>query len=195
MSQTNGEYEDDGGGVSWVVILVVAVVVAAAAAFFAGRALAGDSGPATLSEAVEQAQAGDLPCGETGEAPTPAADGQGGPPAGGFGQGGAPNADFIVRAVCNNGEGGMGGGQGGPPGGRGGPGGGGFNMQVKSVEGSTLTVTGPQGDMTFEIGPETTVSRATAGDAADLQAGQNVIVMGGRQQGEAATSVLITATD
>lgn len=189
MSQIEAvDYEDDGGGgVSWIAILVGAVVVAAAVAFFAGRALAGDGGPATLSEAVEQAQAGDLPCGDSGEAP--AADAQGGRPAGGFGQGGAPDAGFIVRAVCA-------GGQGGPPGGgQRGPADGGFSMQVKSVEGSKLTVTGPQGDVTFELGPDTAVSRATAGDAADLQPGQNVIVGGGRHQGEAATSVLITAAD
>ena len=51
-------------------------------------------GPATLAEAVEQAQAGDLPCGDTGTAaatPDPA-----GRPA-------ARAAGFAVRAICNRG--------------------------------------------------------------------------------------------
>jgi hypothetical protein len=91
-----------------------------------------------------------------------------------------------VRAICDQ----DGGGQGGPPGGGfGGPGAGG-TRQVKSIEGSTLTLTGPQGDTTVELGPDTTVSRATEGATGDLEAGQNVIVTGG-QPGQPATSVLI----
>ena len=35
-----------------------------AGAFFAGRAMA-DGGPTTLAAAIQQAQAGDLPCGES----------------------------------------------------------------------------------------------------------------------------------
>jgi hypothetical protein len=159
--------------VSWIAIAAVAVVIAAAAAFFAGRALAG-GGPATLSEAVEQAQAGNLPCGETA--------------AGDPGQGGPPDSGFIVRAVCAQ-DGAQA-----PRGAGGGRGPGGLTMQVKSVEGSTLTVTGPQGDTTIELGPDTTISRTTAGESADLKAGQNVIVGGGRQ-GEPASSVVIVPGD
>jgi hypothetical protein len=74
---------------------------------------------------------------------------------------------------------------GGPGGGRGG-----FATEVKSVDGDTLTLTTPQGETTVTIGPETTVSKSAAGEVADIEAGDNVIVSGGRQ-GEAATSVLI----
>jgi hypothetical protein len=173
------------GGISWIVIVAVVAVVVAAIAFFAGRALAGDSGPATLTEAVAQAQSGDLPCGDVPAAPTPGAEGSaGGPPTGG--QGGA---GFLVRAICaedaQNGAPGGGQGRMGFGGGRG------FGQQVKSVDGDKLTLTGPQGDTTVTLGPDTTVAKSTAGEVADLKAGDNVIVTGGRQQGEAATSVLI----
>ncbi len=76
------EYEDDyegGGATRWVIAAVVAIVLIGGA-FFAGRAMAG-SGPATLAEAVQQARAGDLPCGDTGTAAaaaTPPADANGG---------------------------------------------------------------------------------------------------------------------
>ena len=91
------EYEDDyeGGGNARLVIAAVVAVVLIAGAFFAGKAMAG-SGPKTLADAVKQAQAGDLPCGDTGAAPTPAANGA--PPAGGFG---ANGAQFMVRAICD----------------------------------------------------------------------------------------------
>ena len=90
------------GGVSWIVIVAVVAVVVAAVAFFAGRALAGGSGPETLSEAVAQAQSGDLPCGDVpaalscwcgrARAPSPPRDGQGGP-------GGAGGADVGLRCA------------------------------------------------------------------------------------------------
>lgn len=182
------------GGVSWIVIVAVVAVVVAAVAFFAGRALAGDGGPGTLSEAVAQAQAGDLPCGDVPEAPTPGAEGTGGPPADGQGApGGAGGAGFLVRAVCNqDGQGATGaGGQGGRMGFGGAGAGRGFGQQVKSVDGDKLTLTGPQGDTTVTIGPETTVSKSAAGAVSDLKAGDSVIVTGGRAEGEAATSVLI----
>ena len=172
------------GGVSWIVIVAVVAVVVAAVAFFAGRALAG-GGPETLSEAVAQAQAGDLPCGDVPEVPTPGREAAGAPPAAGAGQGGT---GFLVRAVCAQD------GQAGAPGGQGrmGFGGGrGFGQEVKSVDGDKLTLTGPQGDTTVTIGPETTVSKSAAGAVSDLKAGDSVIVTGGRQEGEAATSVLI----
>jgi len=185
------------GGVSWIVIVAVVAVVVAAVAFFAGRALAGGGGPETLSEAVAQAQSGDLPCGDVPEVPTPDATGAGGAPAGGVpGQGGAGSAGFLVRAVCDqDGQAGANGAPGGQ--GRTGFGGrGGFGQQVKSIEGDKLTLTGPQGDTTVTIGPSTTVSKSAAGEVSDLEAGDSVIVTGGRQEGEAATSVLIVpATD
>jgi hypothetical protein len=178
------------GGISWIAIVAVVAIVVAAVAFFAGRALAGGGGPETLSEAVAQAQSGDLPCGDVPEAATPAAgtDAAGAPPTGG--QGGPGGAGFLVRAVCaQDGQSGQPGQDGqGRMGGFGGRGG--FSTEVKSVDGTKLTLTGPQGDTTVEIGPETTVSKSTAGEAADIKAGDSVIVSGGRQ-GEAATSVLI----
>lgn len=177
------------GGISWIAIVAVVAIVVAAIAFFAGRALAGGSGPETLSEAVAQAQSGDLPCGDVPEVPTPGAEG-GAPPQGAGGPGGAGGAGFLVRAVCTQEDGAAG--QGGAPGQGGGFGGrGGFATEVKSVDGSKLTLSGPQGDTTVEIGPETTVSKSTAGAVADIKPGDNVIVSGGRQEGEAATSVLI----
>jgi len=182
------------GGVSWIVIVAVVAVVVAAVAFFAGRALAGGSGPETLSEAVAQAQSGDLPCGDVPAAPTPGAEGAGAAPTDGQGgPGGAGGAGFLVRAVCSqDGQAGAAGANGAPgAGGRMGFGGRGFGQQVKWVDGDTLTLTGPQGDTTVTLGPSTTVSKSAAGEVSDLKAGDSVIVTGGRQEGEAATSVLI----
>ncbi|MDA0171686.1 hypothetical protein OJ998_21480 [Solirubrobacter taibaiensis] len=187
--------EEVEGGVSWIVIVAVVAIVVAAAAFFAGRALAGGGGPETLSEAVAQAQAGDLPCGDVPAAPTPDAAGGdpaagGAPPMGAGGPGGAGGASFALRAICSQTDGQQAGGQGqgGMPGG--GFGGRGFGQQVKSIDGEKLTLTGPQGDTTVTLGPDTTVSKSAAGEAADIKAGDSVIVSGGRQ-GEAATSVII----
>ncbi len=99
--------EEVEGGVSWIVIVAVVAVVVAAAAFFAGRALAGGGGPETLSEAVAQAQAGDLPCGDVpGGADTRC--GRRDPAAGGApptGAGGAGGASFALRAICSQGDG------------------------------------------------------------------------------------------
>src|SRR6185503_15932295 len=88
----------EGGGNStrWVITAVIAVVIAAGA-FFAGKAMAG-GGPSTLAEAVQQARAGDLPCGDTGTAAPPQqaptdAPAQGGPPGGG--------GAFALRAICD----------------------------------------------------------------------------------------------
>ncbi|MDA0185232.1 hypothetical protein OJ997_33315, partial [Solirubrobacter phytolaccae] len=108
---------------------------------------------------------------------------------------GAGGAGFLVRAVCNpDGQAGANGGAGGAGGGQGrmGFGGGrGFGQQVKSVDGDKLTLTGPQGDTTVTIGPETTVSKSAEGAVSDLKAGDSVIVTGGRGEGETATSVVI----
>src|ERR1700754_5081525 len=97
------EYEDEeyeeAGSTRWVIAAVIAVVLIAAA-FFAGRAMAG-GGPSTLAEAVEQAQAGDLPCGDTGTAATPDPNAtptaNGGPPQ-------AFSAGFAGGAICNRGQ-------------------------------------------------------------------------------------------
>jgi hypothetical protein len=172
------EYEYEGAGSARWVIAAVAAVALAAGAFFAGQALAGD-GPATLAEAVEQAQAGELPCGEEAEV-TPGA--QGGPPAGG---------GFAVRALCDRGQGANGRPAAGLRGGFGGPSG-----EVVSLDGDKLTLKAQQGTITVTLGPETAISKASKGAASDLKAGQTVVVGGagrpGQDQTGTAGSVLIT---
>jgi|SRR3954470_4397480 hypothetical protein len=180
------DYEE-GAGPTRLVIAVVVAVVLIGAAFFAGRALAG-GGPSTLAEAVEQAQAGDLPCGDTGAAATPdpnaTPSANGAPPAGGAG--------FAVRAICDRGQDT----QTGQRTGFAGRGGFGFGPTgtVKSVSGDELTLTGQQGDITVTLGPDTKISKASGATASDLKAGQTVTVQGAgrQQQSAAATSVLIT---
>ena len=183
------EYEDAPDTTRWVIAAVVAVALIAGA-FFAGKAMAGSSGPATLAEAVTQAQAGDLPCGDTGTASaTP--DPQGGPPQG---------AGFAVRAICNRGQQGT---NGGPPTGAGfaGRGGGfGFGGEVVSVTADKLTFKGQQGNITVTLGPSTTISKSSKAASSDLKPGQTVVVGGAGRQAQAggqtatATSVLITGS-
>jgi len=195
------EYDEDdyeeGGSTRWVIAAVVAVVLIAGA-FFAGKAMAG-GGPATLAEAVEQAQAGDLPCGDTGSAATPDPNAtpaaNGAPPQGGAG--------FMVRAICDRGTNGQG--QNGQPCARGsfggGRAGGGFGFgpsgTVKSVSGDKLVITGQQGDITVNLGADTKISKTAEASSSDLKPGVTVTVQGAggfrqQQQTSTATSVLIT---
>jgi hypothetical protein len=161
---------------SWTGRIVIAAVVALAliaGAFFAGKAMAGDSGgPATLAEAVQQAQKGDLPCGETATAAatptgTPGANG-GVPPAGGGG--------FLLRGICT--QDGQGTGQNGQAGGRfGGPGG--FAGQtVTAVSADSLTLEGPNGSTTVKLDASTTVSKSSGASVSDIKKGDSVIVAG-----------------
>jgi hypothetical protein len=164
------EYEE-----SWTGRIVIAAVVALAliaGAFFAGKAMAGDSGgPATLAEAVQQAQKGDLPCGDTATAAaTPAGTPAGGgaiPPAGG---------GFFLRGICN--QDGQGAGQNGQARGRfGGPGG--FAGQtVTAVSGDSLTLDGPNGSTTVKLDADTTVSKSSGASVSDIKKGDSVIVAG-----------------
>ena len=200
------EYEDDyeGGGNARLVIAAVVAVVLIAGAFFAGKAMAG-SGPKTLADAVKQAQAGDLPCGDTGAAPTPAANGA--PPAGGFG---ANGAQFMVRAICDRtqstsgagagGTGGTGTGQGRFGGGAGGGLGFGLTGQVTAVTSTSLTIQSPRGNQTVKLGPSTKVSKSSSAAASDIKKGDTVVVGGAgggfrqqqsQSQSTTATSVLI----
>ncbi len=160
-------------------------VVVAVGAFFAGKAAAGSSGPATLAAAVTQARAGKLPCGATASA-TPTA-------------GGRPNADFLVAAVCNrNGQtgfrraGGTGAGRAGGFGGGFGFGGPGSAVgQIKSVSGSTLTIQGRQGTtQKVTLGSGATVRKYATGSKADLKPGVNVIVSGGANGAPQTVTVL-----
>jgi hypothetical protein len=175
---------------SWTGRIVIAAVVALAliaGAFFAGKAMAGGGGPATLAQAVEQAQAGDLPCGESATpaaspAATPGANG--GPPAGG---GGA-----FLRGICDRSQGQ---GQNGQPGNaQGGGRFGGFGQtgQVTAITGDSLTLQGPTGDTTVKLDSSTTINKSAKGAVADIKAGDSVLVSGaGRNSQNAATSVTI----
>ncbi|HEY6889231.1 MAG TPA: hypothetical protein VI300_15665 [Solirubrobacter sp.] len=165
------EYEE-----SWTGRLIVAGVIALAliaGAFFAGKAMAGStsSGPATLAEAVQQAQKGTLPCGDTA---TPAAtpDANGGPPPGAGG-------GFFLRGICNRNAQGAGG-QTGQGQGRGRFGGaGGFGGQtVTAVSPDSITVQGPNGSNTIKLDSSTTVSKTSGASVADIKKGDSVIVGG-----------------
>src|SRR4051812_8866659 len=191
------EYEDDyegGGATRWVITAVVAIVLIGAAVF-ARRAMAG-GGPATLAEAVQQARAGDLPCGDTSTA-APA----GTPPADAGGFGGAGGTQFALRAICGQNNQTT---NGAPGAGGGGRFGGGFGFgltgQVTAVSGDSLTIQSPRGDQTVKIGPNTKVSKSSSASASDVKKGDTVIVGGAgggfRQQqpqtdSTPATSVLI----
>jgi hypothetical protein len=172
---------------SWTGRIIIAAVVALAliaGAFFAGKAMAGDSGPATLADAVQAAQKGDLPCGDTATAAaTPAGtpDANGGPPPGGF----------LLRGICNQDGGGQAAGQGGRFGGRGGFGG----QTVTAVGADSITVEGPNGSTTVKLDADTTVNKSTGASVSDIKKGDTVMVLGGfgagGQQGGAARSITI----
>jgi hypothetical protein len=183
------EYDEDGAGPGrGIAIAVVVALVLGVGGYFAGHASAG--GPATLAEAVQQAQDGKLACGDTGAAArAPAA---GTPDA----QGGANQSAFLVRAVCGNGQNG---GTGGPQGRGAGQGrfGGGLlggpgatTGQVESVSGSTLTVQGRQGTVKLKLSPSTVVTTTSKGALSDLKAGQTVAVTG---QGTARSVFILPA--
>jgi len=175
--EDDAEYEDDddyrGPGRGIAIAAVVAVVLGVAG-YFAGHASAG-SGPATLAEAVQQAQDGKLACGDTGSTAQPPA-GQGdaapaGGPAGG-GNGGA----FFLRAICDRGQGGntAGGGQGFRRGGFGGQAG-----QVQSLNGDTLVLQDRQGQtIKVKLTSSTTVRKSATGSLSDVKPGSTVTVAG-----------------
>jgi hypothetical protein len=185
------EYEEN-----WTGRLLVAAVVALAliaGAFFAGKALAGDSGPATLAEAVQQAQKGTLPCGETATAaasPAATPGANGGPP-----QGGAAGG-FLLRGLCNPAGQGAAAGQNGQGRGRFGGGAGGFGGQkVTAVSADSITVDGPNGSTTVKLDSSTTVNKTSGASVADIKKGDSVIVAGtggpNATPGAAARSVTI----
>jgi hypothetical protein len=183
MSQDSHDLQYEEYEESWTGRLIVAGVVALAliaGAFFAGKAMAGSSssGPATLAEAVQQAQKGTLPCGDTATAAatpaaTPGADG--GPPAGG--------GAFLLRGICNRAGGqGTAGGQTGQGQGQGRGrfgGAGGFGGQtVTAVSPDSITVQGPNGSNTIKLDSSTTVSKTSGATVADIKKGDSVIVGG-----------------
>jgi hypothetical protein len=168
------EYEEVGLG-RYIAIAAVVAVVVAAGAFFAGRAAAGSSGPATLAAAVTQARAGKLPCGVSASATPPAT-------------GGRPGSDFLVASICNRnaqtgfrrtgGGGFFGGGPGGAVG------------TIQSIDGSTLTIQGRQGTQKVTLGSSTEVRRYATGSTADLKTGASVIVSGGQSGAPRTVTVL-----
>jgi hypothetical protein len=157
------EYEE-----SWTGRIVIAAVVALAligGAFFAGRAMAGDSGPATLAEAVTQAQSGDLPCGG--------------------------GAGFMLRAICQP-DATQGQGQGQARGRFGGGGGFGQTGQVSAVSADSLTLTGPMGQTTVKLDGKTTINKSSKSELGNIKTGDSVLVSGARpNSNSAATSVTI----
>ncbi|HWK30239.1 MAG TPA: hypothetical protein VNS09_26965 [Solirubrobacter sp.] len=181
---------------SWTGRIVAAAVIALAliaGAFFAGKAMAGGGGPSTLADAVQQAQDGKLPCGETNAvtlrggagAPAAAAGGDGAPPGGeggpGFGAGGPQGGGFL-RAICDGGQDQQGQGARTRFGGQTG--------EVTKVDGSTLTINGPMGETTVKLGSDTTVTKSASGAVSDIKPGDSVLVAGARD-GAAARSVTI----
>jgi hypothetical protein len=178
------EYEEN-----WTGRIVIAAVVALAligGAFFAGRAMAGSGGPATLAEAVTQAQAGDLPCGDTGTAaPAGSPAPQGTRPAGGE----AGGAGFMLRAICqpDSAQG-----QGQARGRLGGGGGLGQTGQVSAVNADSLTLTGPMGETTVKLDSKTTINKSSKGELGNIKTGDSVLVSGARPNTDsAATSITI----
>lgn len=143
------EYEE-----SWtgrIAIAAVIVLALVAGAFFAGRAMAG-GGPATLAEAVQQARAGDLPCGDTTQ----------------------PGGGVPVGALCAQ-DGQQ------PPTSARGRFGGGQTGEVTAVSGDELTLTGPMGERTVKLDASTTVSTTATGKASDIETGDSVVVAGAGQ--------------
>ncbi len=139
-------------------------------------------GPATLTAAVQQAEAGKLPCGTP---PTTAtASGQAPGAGGGFGSG--AGATFLVARLCQNTQNGGGG----FAAGNGANGGGGFragglgglfgpgavNGTITSVTGTSLTVQTRAGTVTVALPSSAKISKTTAGSVKDLSTGQRVVV-------------------
>jgi hypothetical protein len=191
------EYDDEeyasGPGRAIAIGAVVAIVLGVGG-YFVGHASA-KSGPATLADAVQQAQSGKLACGDTGTAATPAAgggDAAGAPPGGG--------GQFFLRAICDRNAGGAGAGGtrnggGGFGGGRGFAGGFGLAGQVQSISGDTLTLQGRQGTIKVKLSSSTTVRKSDTGSLSDVKPGATVSVAGtGQNNANPATSITILPT-
>ena len=163
-----------GAGLGRNVIIggVIGAVVIAGAGFVLGRATA--SGPKTLADALTQAQAGTLPCGDSG-----------GPGAGGF-----------ITRLCGTGTGnggfpGGGGatGQGGPAGGFGGRG---VIGTVTAVSPTSITVDTRGGSVTVAVPSGVAVSKTVSGSMSDVTVGANVTVTSTTDASGARTASRIT---
>lgn len=132
---------------------VVGALVIAGGAFFAGRAMA--AGPATLADALQEAQAGTLPCGTTS--------GTGG---GGFA------ARLCASGTGTGGTGGAGAtGQGGA-----GFGGRGVLGTVTAVSPTSITVSTRGGSVTVAVPSNVVVSKTVTGAMSDVTVGSDVTV-------------------
>jgi hypothetical protein len=193
--EDDDEYDDDYRGPGRTIAIAAVIAIAlGVAGYFAGHASAG--GPTTLAEAVQQAQDGKLACGDTGAAASTAVGS--GAEAGGPPGGGAAGGQFLVRAICNRGQGGAGAGagrfQGRGNGARGGFAGGfgGIAGQVQSISGDTLTLTGRQGTVKVKLSSSTTVRKSAIGTLSDVKPGATVSVAGtGQNNQNPATSITI----
>ena len=151
---------EGGSGLGRNVVIggVIGALVIAGGAFFAGKAMA--AGPATLADALEQAQAGTLPCGTSSSA------------AGGF----------ITRLCGTTAGGGAGAGagatgQGGAPGGFGGGfGGRGVVGTVTAVSATSITVNTRAGSVTVAVPSGVAVTKTVSGSMSDVTVGSSVTV-------------------
>jgi hypothetical protein len=145
---------------------VLGALVLAGGGFVAGRAAA-STGPSTLADAVQQAQAGKLPCGSSS------------------GTGGA-----FLTAICSGNGGRLGGGrfggdgtegggtaQGGTGRGAGGIfGPGSVTGTITSVSGNTMQVQTRAGTITVTVPSSAEITATTTGSSKDLVAGKTVVI-------------------
>ncbi len=151
--------ERSGGSVLGRNLLVVGVIgalVIAGGAFLAGRAMA--AGPATLADALQEAQAGTLPCGTTS---------------------GMRGSGFAARLCASGTGGGAGTGTGGT--GTGAPGGAGFGGRgvvgtVTAVSPTSITVNTRGGSVTVAVPSTVVVSKTVSGAMSDVTVGADVTV-------------------
>jgi hypothetical protein len=153
--RSDGPSGGSGLGRNLLVGGVVGALVIAGGAFFAGRAMA--AGPATLADALQEAQAGTLPCGTTS-----------GTGAGGF-------AARLCGSGTGTGTGGTGGagaiGQGGA-----GFGGRGVVGTVTAVSPTSITVNTRGGSVTVAVPSTVVVSKTVTGAISDVTVGADVTV-------------------
>jgi len=131
---------------------VLALVVGSVGGFFVGR-LSAKKGPATLAQAIQMAASGQLPRGNIG--------------AGRFGGG-------LGGGAGNNGQNGQANGQGGANGQ--GRGFGGLQGNITVVDGNTITVQTPAGQVKVVIDGSTSILKTASGTRADLTVGKTVQV-------------------
>jgi hypothetical protein len=140
---------------------VLSLVVGAVGGFLVGR-LSAKKAPATLAQAIQMAARGQLPRGNlTGGF------------AGGLGRFGAGSPGGAANGQNGSGQAG---GQGGLAGGRGAGGFGGFQGSITAVNGNTITVQTPAGQVKVLIGGNTSILKTASGSRADLAVGKTVQV-------------------